>query len=330
VSIYATYWTLRFEDPDEDEWHEITAQAVPAHIGSPEEYPEGDPFGAYLPPPVSANSPYPRAVVLVTEDTKKGTERSGQEYVDPLLVLSGKEYVEASFADLLERIGDELRKKKLWTGKELLQDAARHADAFTREDFDRMLQDLGQETAKAPSPVERAMLEAAVRGPLPPDVIGCWPGDETDEELLAALAEADGKRECEECGRLQIELIAALERSETLAERVRELESLPKERKCRECERMFTVDVDHPRRLLCDVCFLAVIEKVCPDCGGDDASHRDTCPRSPTVRALAQLVADLEEACEDHEKTGGEQLVSTYRIRAALRKVGPPYHTEEE
>lgn len=32
-----------------------------------------------------------RAVVLVTEFTRKGTDRSPQEYRNPLLVLSGEE-----------------------------------------------------------------------------------------------------------------------------------------------------------------------------------------------------------------------------------------------
>ena len=45
-----------------------------------------------------------RAVVLVTEFTQKGTERNGQEYQSPLLVLTGEEYDKIMFADLHERI----------------------------------------------------------------------------------------------------------------------------------------------------------------------------------------------------------------------------------
>jgi hypothetical protein len=45
-----------------------------------------------------------RAVVVVTEFTLKGTDRSPQEYRSPLLVLSGEEYSRITFADLHERI----------------------------------------------------------------------------------------------------------------------------------------------------------------------------------------------------------------------------------
>jgi len=50
------------------------------------------------------------------------------------------------------------------------------------------------------------------------------------------------------------------------------------------------------------------IEKICADCGGDVDSHTDTCPRSPTVRALQGVVAawrnrglhgdDWQDGCE--------------------------------
>jgi len=39
----------------------------------------------------------------------KGTERSGQEYASPLLVLTGKEYAKITFEDLHERICTALR-----------------------------------------------------------------------------------------------------------------------------------------------------------------------------------------------------------------------------
>ncbi|HET7290998.1 MAG TPA: hypothetical protein VFM88_01105 [Vicinamibacteria bacterium] len=50
------------------------------------------------------NPPH-RAVVFVRADTLK----VGQQYVDPLLVLSGSEYAKITFADLHERICDALR-----------------------------------------------------------------------------------------------------------------------------------------------------------------------------------------------------------------------------
>ena len=120
MSIYATLWTLKFPRDGDDfhgcDWIEVTAQGVPPHVGSPSPgagYEGGDPFGAFLPPPVPVNAdgdaPHMRAVVIVTEFTKKGTERSGQEYQSPLLVLTGEEYDKITFAELHERICSSLR-----------------------------------------------------------------------------------------------------------------------------------------------------------------------------------------------------------------------------
>ena len=52
-----------------------------------------------------------RAVVIITEETKRGTARFGQEYVNPLLVLSGRDYASISFVNLHDRICDALRGK---------------------------------------------------------------------------------------------------------------------------------------------------------------------------------------------------------------------------
>ena len=57
------------------------------------------------------DSEFMRAVVFVTEETKKGTARSPQEYENPLLVLSGQEYASISFVELHTRICDALRGK---------------------------------------------------------------------------------------------------------------------------------------------------------------------------------------------------------------------------
>jgi len=119
MSIYATLWTMKFplgseQFPDCD-WIEVRAQAVPAHVGSPspgQGYEDGDPFADFLPQAVEVDpegdAPHPRAVVIVTEHTKKGTDRSGQEYEAPLLVLSGREYDSMTFAELHARIRDAL------------------------------------------------------------------------------------------------------------------------------------------------------------------------------------------------------------------------------
>ena len=50
-----------------------------------------------------------RAVVFVTEFSRKGTDRSPQEYPSPLLVLTGEEYARISFEDLYQRLCAALR-----------------------------------------------------------------------------------------------------------------------------------------------------------------------------------------------------------------------------
>ncbi len=123
MSIYATLWQLRFprdgDDYPECEWITVVAQGVPPHIGSPTPgcgYEDGDPYAAFLPPPVptgpQGEADHLRAVVIITEHTPKGTARSPQEYVEPLLVLTGEAYATATFDGLYIRICDALRGDK--------------------------------------------------------------------------------------------------------------------------------------------------------------------------------------------------------------------------
>ena len=90
MSIYATLWSLQFPRYGDHyvgcEWIEVTAQGVPAHIGTPTPgfgYEDSDPYAAFLPPRVQVNrdgnAEFMRAVVIVTEETQKGTDCSGQE-----------------------------------------------------------------------------------------------------------------------------------------------------------------------------------------------------------------------------------------------------------
>ena len=120
MSIYATLWQLKFPREGDDypgcEWITVTAQGVPAHIGSPTPgagYETGDPYTTFLPPRVLTNeageAEHMRAVVFVTEHTPKGTDRSPQEYVQPLLVLTGKAYACMTFEALHARICNALR-----------------------------------------------------------------------------------------------------------------------------------------------------------------------------------------------------------------------------
>jgi hypothetical protein len=50
----------------------------------------------------------------------KGTERSGQEYVSPLLLLTGEEYGRMSFEELHGRICDALRGNRSLVALEVL------------------------------------------------------------------------------------------------------------------------------------------------------------------------------------------------------------------
>ena len=118
MSIYATLWALQFPREGDlliaRDWIEVQAQGVPGHIGSPSPgcgYEDGDPYAEFLPPAVACEGDEAplRAVVFVTSETKKGTARSAQEYLDPLLVLSGETYAKSGFAELHERLCEALR-----------------------------------------------------------------------------------------------------------------------------------------------------------------------------------------------------------------------------
>jgi len=137
MSIYATLWKLRF--PKEGDYHhgcdwiEITAQAVPPHIGSPTPgcgSENGDPFAEFLPPPVKTDkegfASFYRAVVFVTEHSIKGTNRNPQEYVSPLLVVAGREYAKMTFEGLHALICDALRGNRAPVIAEVFQPDGSH------------------------------------------------------------------------------------------------------------------------------------------------------------------------------------------------------------
>lgn len=115
MSIYATYWILQFPSLGDAhsgcEWVRVLGQGVPAHIGTPTEgygYESGDPYSDFLPPAVPIvddDEAALRAMVVV----RQNTEKVGQEYICPLLVLSGEEYFALSFQTLHDRICDALR-----------------------------------------------------------------------------------------------------------------------------------------------------------------------------------------------------------------------------
>ncbi|HEY7496729.1 MAG TPA: hypothetical protein VIH59_37195 [Candidatus Tectomicrobia bacterium] len=106
MSSYATLWKLIFPRDGDDylgcEWITVIAQGVPLPIGAhtPE---DGYEDGEYA---------YMQEVVFVIEDTSKGTGRSPQEYVQPLLVLTGEEYANMRFETLYTHICNALRGNK--------------------------------------------------------------------------------------------------------------------------------------------------------------------------------------------------------------------------
>jgi hypothetical protein len=141
MSIYATLWALKFprfgEYHSGCEWVTVLAQAVPAHVGS-----EGpDAYGSFLPPVPESIADNVRAVVFVTMGAEKGTDRSAQEYVAPLLVLPGVEYASMRFAALHARLCDALRGERPRLVAEVIQAGGKSGLVF--EDGSSISVDLG-------------------------------------------------------------------------------------------------------------------------------------------------------------------------------------------
>lgn len=116
MSIYATCWILKFPkygDAHSDcEWVDVMGQGVPAHIGTPTfgyGYESGDPYAGFLPPAVPMPADEDEAPLRAMVIVRAQTEKMGQEYVEPLVVLTGNEYASIPFQVLHERICDALR-----------------------------------------------------------------------------------------------------------------------------------------------------------------------------------------------------------------------------
>jgi hypothetical protein len=120
MSIYATLWSLKFPKYGDIhtgcEWIDVTAQGVPPHVGSSTPglgYEGGGPYAEFLPPAVvtdeNGDAEFMRAVVIITDETEKGTVRHPQEYSNSLLTLDGKQYASMTFDELHTRICDALR-----------------------------------------------------------------------------------------------------------------------------------------------------------------------------------------------------------------------------
>lgn len=129
MSIYATIWNILLEDEDHggaysDAWFEVWCQAVPNHINEQNGY-GGPGFDEWLPAfihepgcvmrktEIPSRSVEPdwydcdcgdRAYFICDKFTTKATPRNGQEYVNPLLVLTGPEYRAMTWTDMLIRL----------------------------------------------------------------------------------------------------------------------------------------------------------------------------------------------------------------------------------
>lgn len=119
MSIYATLWILKFPGhgytSSSGEWETVLGQGVLGHIGTPSagyDYESGDPYASFLPPAIPMSDDEDdlglRAVVIIRQQT----EKIGQEYVEPLVVLSGDDYRAMTFEMLHERICDALSRPR--------------------------------------------------------------------------------------------------------------------------------------------------------------------------------------------------------------------------
>ena len=112
MSIYATLWELQFplsgQSHIDCEWESVLAQGVPDHVG--EEGPAD--YLTFLPPREESMAGGLRAVVFIRKLQPKGTDRSAQEYPEPLLTLTGREYEALSFGALHENLMNALRGSK--------------------------------------------------------------------------------------------------------------------------------------------------------------------------------------------------------------------------
>jgi hypothetical protein len=119
TSIYATQWIVkfpRFGDVHSGcEWVSVIGQGVPDHIGTPTPgygYEDGDPYAGFLPPAIALTAGDEGTALRAMVIVKEHTEKVGQEYIGPLVVLSGEEYATMPFHILHDQICDALRGRR--------------------------------------------------------------------------------------------------------------------------------------------------------------------------------------------------------------------------
>jgi hypothetical protein len=112
MSIYATGWTMmlpleRNHPLDATKWVEVCAQFVPNHIGKKSAGYDEDPYSDFLPPIVpEEDEETPRAIVVVQVGRE---QKDCQRYVDPVLFLSGKDYLSLPFQEFVNRLCEGLK-----------------------------------------------------------------------------------------------------------------------------------------------------------------------------------------------------------------------------
>jgi hypothetical protein len=105
MSIYATLGEIGIKRFGDKEFIDILIQGVPPHID------DTGPAWEFLPSPVDPQGSTMRAVFFVEHGDEKGTDRSGQEYAKPLLVLTGADYEQIGFCDLIQKLEQALDRK---------------------------------------------------------------------------------------------------------------------------------------------------------------------------------------------------------------------------
>src|SRR5687768_12916550 len=116
MSIYATQWTLKF--PRYGDAHSacgrvaVIGQGGPPHTGTATPgygYESGDPYSSFLSTCGAGSGRGGITVAPCPGHRPRSNGKVGQEYIGPLIVLSGEEYDATPFQVLYDRICDALR-----------------------------------------------------------------------------------------------------------------------------------------------------------------------------------------------------------------------------
>jgi hypothetical protein len=105
MSIYATIAEFGIKRFGDSVYHEIIVQAVPPHII------DTGPAWEFLSAAVDPKGNLFRTVFFVEAGDLKGTARSPQEYPTPLLILTGAEYHDIPFRELLAKLENALDRR---------------------------------------------------------------------------------------------------------------------------------------------------------------------------------------------------------------------------